>query len=120
MGIDPPFVVAAPGHPSLDGAVDRFIAAQPADAARRLAAACSAIRLAAVRDGEVIGVARVDLVGPHRAELFVAVAAPWRRMGVAAALGQAVTAQANARGVPTIAVLAGVARRPTSHVVDNG
>jgi GNAT superfamily N-acetyltransferase len=102
MGTDPPFVIAAPGHPSLDGAVGRFSAAQPSDIVRRLDAQGAAIRVAAVRDGEVIGVARIDLAGPHRAEVFVAVAAPWRRLGVAAALGRAITTRAQSLGVPTI------------------
>jgi GNAT superfamily N-acetyltransferase len=53
----------------------------------------------------VIGIARIDLDGPRRAELFVAVAAGWRGMGVATALGRAITARADALGVPTIAVL---------------
>ena len=119
MGIDPPFVLVAPGHPSLDGAVARFCdelraetrwfgrkadhAARPsAVLVRRLAADGPGIRLAAVHDGELIGLARIDLSGPSGAELFVAVAAPWRRMGVALALGREVVARAHASGIPRI------------------
>jgi len=129
MGIDPPFVLVAPGHPSLDGALGRFcdeLRAEPrwfgrkADHAarpsavlvRRLAADGPAIRLAAVSDGELIGLARIDLGGPSSdvrslgshggAELLVAVAAPWRRMGVALALGREVVARAHVIGIPRI------------------
>jgi GNAT superfamily N-acetyltransferase len=119
MGIDPPFVLTAPGHPSLDGAFARFcdgLCAEPrwfgrkADHAarpsavlvRRLAADGPGIRLAAVREGELIGLARIDLGGPGHAELLVAVAAPWRRMGVALALGREVVARAHASGIPRI------------------
>ena len=98
MGIDLPFVLAAPGHPSLDGAVARFCddlraesrwfgrkadhAPRPSAAlVRRLAADGPGIRLAAVHDGELIGLARIDLSGPGGAELLVAVAESWRRQG---------------------------------------
>jgi GNAT superfamily N-acetyltransferase len=119
MGIDLPFVLAAPGHPSLDGAVARFCddlraetrwfgrkadyAARPSAAlVRRLSANGPGIRLGAVHDGELIGLARIDLSGPSGAELLVAVAASWRRMGIALALGREVVGRAHVSGIPRI------------------
>jgi GNAT superfamily N-acetyltransferase len=124
MGTDTPFVLVAPGHPSLDGALARFCdelqaeprwfgrkadrAARPSTAlVRRLAADGPGICLAAVRDGELIGLARVDLAGPCGAELLVAVAAPWRRMGVALALGREVVGRAHASGIQRIVMRTG-------------
>ena len=89
MDTDPPFLVVAPGHPSLDGAVAEFcdeLRAETRWFGRRAArapkpfprlverlAAASGIRLAAVHDGAVIGLAGIaDDVGGG-AELIVAV-----------------------------------------------
>ncbi len=116
MDIDPPFVVAAPGHPSLDGAIHQFCddlrseprwfgrrAAKPSTRlVDRLEATTPGICLAAVRDGQLIGLARIDATAPGGAELLVAVAAPWRGRGVALALGREVVGRAHGAGIPRI------------------
>jgi GNAT superfamily N-acetyltransferase len=119
MHSDHPFVVAAPDHPSLDGAIVRFcdglraearwFGRRAADCAkpspsliRRLASMEPGLRLAAVLDGEIIGLARIDTSAQSGPELLVAVAAPWRRQGVALALGQAIVAQAHDAGIDRV------------------
>jgi GNAT superfamily N-acetyltransferase len=78
-------------------------AARPSAAlVRRLSANGPGIRLGAVHDGELIGLARIDLSGPNGAELLVAVAASWRRRGIALALGREVVARAHVSGIPRI------------------
>jgi GNAT superfamily N-acetyltransferase len=111
--------VVAPGHPSLDGAIHRFGNDLRAEArwfgrkaagsskpsthlVARLEADGPGIRLAAVCDGELIGLARIDLGTAGGAELLVAVAAPWRGRGVALALGRAVVTRAHRAGIPRI------------------
>jgi GNAT superfamily N-acetyltransferase len=118
MHTDLPFVLVAPGHPSLDGAIERFCerlraetrwfgrrgadCPKPAPSLiRRLASHEPGIRLAAVVDGEIIGLARID-VGAAAPELLVAVDATWRRRGVALALGRAVVARAHDAGFERI------------------
>jgi len=116
---DAPFIVAAPAHPSLDGGIVRFCDAlrdetrwfgrrgahapkpQPS-LIRRLESTAPGLRLAAVRDGVVVGVARIDIDAPCGPELLVAVAAAWRRRGVALALGEAIVARAGAAGIERI------------------
>ena len=119
MHSDLPFVVAAPCHPSLDGAIDRFCdglrvetrwfgrraatCTKPAPSLiRRLASREPGIRLAAVVHGEIIGLARIDLGSASAPELLVAVAGPWRRQGVALALGRAVVERAQEAGIDRI------------------
>ncbi|MET0326008.1 MAG: GNAT family N-acetyltransferase [Ilumatobacteraceae bacterium] len=121
MELATPFVVVAAAHPSLDDAVRRFCdtlraegrsfahrdAASPRPTAaliRRLAPSTSGITLAAVLHGEVIGLAGIDHSTPDGPDLVVAVAAPWRRRGVATALGTALVSRAHAAGVPRIVV----------------
>lgn len=118
MDIDPPFVVANPAHPSLDDALGRFAAELGAEhhgrgatrlpaRVRRLMAHGPGIAAAAVVDGEVIGLARIDLSSPAAPELLVAVLPRWRARGVAAALGATVVARAADAGVERIVVHAG-------------
>ncbi|HEU4839800.1 MAG TPA: GNAT family N-acetyltransferase [Ilumatobacteraceae bacterium] len=119
MHTDLPFVVAAPAHPSLDGAIVRFcddlgaetrrFGGRGADApapslalVRRLGAAAPGMRLAAVHDGAIVGLARIDVEAPAGPELLVAVAAPWRRRGVARALGHAIVARAHDAGIERV------------------
>ena len=101
MHTELPFVVVAPAHPSLDGAIVRFgddlraetrwfgrrgaAGPKPSSAlVRRLVGTAPGPRLAAVLDGEIIGLARIDLDAPAGPELLIAVAAPWRRRALAA------------------------------------
>ena len=119
-----PFVVAAAAHPSLDDAVRRFhdhlrvearsfgarraVSPPPgASLVRRLDRPGPGIALAAMVDGEVIGLARIDESATDGPELLIAVATPWRRRGVATALGRATVARAHAAGVPRIVMPAG-------------
>ena len=118
MDIDPPFFVAATGHPSMDGAVDACcdvlraecrwsgrraaLAATPSSRLVDRLATAPGIRLAAVRDGAVIGLACVDVDAPGGAELLVAVVAAWRGRGVALELGREIVARAHAAGIPRI------------------
>jgi GNAT superfamily N-acetyltransferase len=119
MPNDQPFIVAAPAHPSLDGAIARFAAAlreesrwfgrRGADSPkpaltliRRLEVPEPGLRLAAVHDSEIVGLARIDVDASCGPELLVAIAAPWRRRGVALALGRAVVARAHDRGLERI------------------
>jgi GNAT superfamily N-acetyltransferase len=119
MHTDLPFVVAAPAHPSLDGAIVRFCddlraetrwfgrrgtaASKPSlTLVRRLAAPSPGLRLAAVHEGAIVGVARIDVEAPAGPELLVAVAAPWRGRGVALALGQAIVARAHDAGIERV------------------
>jgi GNAT superfamily N-acetyltransferase len=118
---DPPFIVAAPAHPSLDGAIIRFcdalrnetrwlgqrgaLSSKPAPSLiRRLEADEPGLRLAAVHDGEIVGVARIDTTAACGPELLVAVAEPWRRRGVALALGRAIVGRAHLVGIERIVV----------------
>lgn len=60
---------------------------------------------AAVVDGELVGVARLTSRAAGGANLYLAVATPWRRMGVGALLVQAsVTLAAHQGLVPVVAV----------------
>lgn len=119
MHNDQPFIVAAPAHPSLDGAIVRFGDAlrnetrwfgrrgasspKPTLALiRRLESTEPGLRLAAVHDGEIVGLARIDHTAACGPELLVAIAEPWRRRGVALALGRAVVARAHASGLERI------------------
>jgi GNAT superfamily N-acetyltransferase len=130
MELATPFVVVAAAHPSLDGAVHRFcdalrdehpLVGRPSAAtapmaalARRLEAPAPGITLAAMGDGGVIGLARIDRSAPAGPDLLIAVAAPWRRRGVATFLGRALVARAHATGVPRIVVHTG--GRGTHHL----
>ena len=117
------FVVVAAAHPSLDDAVGRFCATLRAEArsfgrrdqtsprptvalVRRLEVAAPGISLAALLDGEIIGLARVDESAAEGPDLIIAVAAAWRHRGVATALGRAIVSRAHAAGVPRIVVRA--------------
>lgn len=111
-----PFALVAPEHPSLDGAIDRFAAGlrnesryfgrrgaaapkpTPSLVRRLTAPGPDQLRLAAVADGEVIGMARLDEEAPDGAELLIAVSLPWRRQGVALALGRDIVARAHQLG----------------------
>jgi GNAT superfamily N-acetyltransferase len=114
-------LVAAPEHPSLDGAIVRFcdgLAAErrrvaPVDAGsprpvpaliRRLRAPGTGLRLAAIHDGEILAMATIDVTAPCGPELLVAVAPRWRRQGLAMTVGPAVVARAHARGLERIVV----------------
>lgn len=114
-----PFIVAAPAHPSLDGAIIRFCDALGAETRwfgrrgadspkpspsliRRLGATSPGLRLGAVHDGEIVGLARIDAEATCGPELLVAVVATWRRRGVAQSLVQAVVARAGAVGMERI------------------
>ena len=123
MELAPPFVVVAAAHPSLDDAVQRFCdtlraehrfvgrrgaaSAPMTTLARRLEAPGPDITLAAMCDGEIVGLARIDQSAPGGPDLLVAVAAPWRRRGVAMFLGRALVARAHAAGIPRIMVHTG-------------
>ena len=121
MHTDPPFIVAAPAHPSLDGAIVRFcdalrnetrwfgergnLSPKPVPSLiRRLEADEAGLRLAAVHDGEIVGLARIDSTATCGPELLVAVAEPWRRRGVALALGRAIVGRAHLAGIGRIVV----------------
>lgn len=121
MELATPFIVVAAAHPSLDGAVRRccdtlrteiaFVGRRGAISSTfmtalvgRLEASTPDITLAAVADGEVIGLARIDEAAPAGPDLIIAVAAPWRGQGVAMALGRAIVARAHAVGIPRIVV----------------
>jgi GNAT superfamily N-acetyltransferase len=122
MELAPPFVVVAATHPSLDDAVrhfcdalraetrtgsgDRGASSPSAALIRRLEAPGPAMALAALLDGEIIGLARIDSV-PLGPDLLVAVAPRWRSRGVATALGQAIVSRAHAAGVPRIVLRTG-------------
>ena len=119
MDPEHPFVVAAPAHPSLEGAIARFgdalrtetrwFGRRGADAPkpvpsliRRLVADAPGLRLAAVHDGEIVGLARIDVDAACGPELLVAVVEPWRRRGVALTLVQAIVARAHTVGIERI------------------
>jgi len=121
MELATPFIVVAAAHPSLAGAVRHFCDTLRAEAAlvgppsltpstalialvHRLEASTPDITLAAMSDGDVIGLARIEEAAPAGPELIVAVAARRRRQGVAMALGRAIVARAHAAGVPRIVV----------------
>ena len=114
-----PFAVVAAAHPSLDGAVRHFcdtlrveigfVGRRGATSSTflialvgRLEASTPDITLAAMVDGEVIGLARIDEAAPAGPELIVAVAATWRGQGVAMTLGRAIVARAHAVGIPRV------------------
>ena len=116
----PPLVVAT-AHPSLDDAVRRFCdelraetryfgrrgAAAPKPTLsliRRLESPEPAIGIAAVVDGAIIGVARIDGAAQAGAELLIAVGQAWRGRGVALQLGVEIVARARDAGVPRIVV----------------
>jgi GNAT superfamily N-acetyltransferase len=113
--VSPSFVISALGHPSLAGALERFTEelrsepryfGQRGNAARkptpslirRLREPAPGVSLAAVVDGRVIGVARIDAAAPTGAELLIAVIESWRGRGVATALGTQVVARAATQG----------------------
>jgi GNAT superfamily N-acetyltransferase len=113
--VHPSFLVSALGHPSLSGAIERFAgelraerrsfgqrglaARKPAPALiRRLLEPTPGPHLAAVVDGAVIGVARIDASAPTGPELLIAVVESWRGQGVASALGAQVVARAASQG----------------------
>ena len=123
MELGTPYVVAAPAHPSLDDAIRRFCAAlrhetryfgrrgaaspKPSPSlVRRLESADPALQLAAIRDGEIIGLARIDERVADSPELLIAVAEPWRRRGVALSLAQDVVAKAHEAGIGRIVLRA--------------
>jgi GNAT superfamily N-acetyltransferase len=110
--IDPPGVrIAAADHPSLDTAVAEFAArlrAEPRYFGRldgsapkpfpsliaRVCSRESGFRIAALYEGRVIGLARVD----DRGEVYVVVAAAARGRGLGLALARAVVERARADG----------------------
>ena len=113
----------AAAHPSLDDAVHRFCdalraetryfgrrgAAAPKPTAsliRRLETPAPGITLAALIDGAVIGVARIDELAADGPELLIAVAEPWRGRGVAMSLAQTIVARAHRAGVSRIVIRA--------------
>ena len=119
MHTDLPFLVAAAGHPSLDDAIVRFCDALRAESRwfgprgagsrkpspsliRRLASTQPGLCLAAVIDGDVIGLARIDAAAPSGPELLVAVAGRWRGRGVALTLGEAIVRRATDAGLDRI------------------
>lgn len=119
MELGTPHVVVAAAHPSLDDAVHRFCdelraetryfgrrgAASPKPTpslVRRLESSEPAIELAALVDGRIIGLARIDDATTAGPELLIAVAQAWRGRGVALALGQEIVARAHRVGVPRI------------------
>ncbi len=119
MELGTPHVMVAPAHPSLDGAVRRFCdelraetryfgrraSAAPKPAAslvRRLGAPAPGIGVAALVEGELVGLARIDDDAPGGPELLVAVARSWRGRGVALALGQEIVARAHRAGMARI------------------
>jgi len=107
-------VIAAVDHPSLAGYVERFLEDLRAEsryfgprAARNpkpfpslieAVAGSEGFRLAAVECGRIVGLARVDL----GAELFVAVVAERRNMGIGTALCEASLQHAGQLGIATI------------------
>jgi GNAT superfamily N-acetyltransferase len=117
--VHPSFLVSAPGHPSLGGAIERFAGELRAERRsfgrrgpaartlspmliRRLLEPTPGPHLAAVVDGTVIGVARIDAAAPTGPELLIAVVESWRGRGVASALGAQVVARAASQGVHRI------------------
>ncbi|MET0143356.1 MAG: GNAT family N-acetyltransferase [Ilumatobacteraceae bacterium] len=119
MELGQPLVLVAAAHPSLDAAVRLFCddlraearssarrgapAPEPIPAiVRRLESPDPAIALAAIVDGELIGLARIDEQEPGGPELLIAVTPRWRGRGVATELGSATVARAHAAGVPRI------------------
>jgi GNAT superfamily N-acetyltransferase len=112
-------LMVATAHPSLDDAIRRFCAELRAESRyfgrrgaaapkparssiRRLESSEPAIEIAAVVDGAVIGLARLDDAAPAGPELLIAVAQAWRGRGVALALGREIVARARGAGVPRI------------------
>lgn len=108
-----PIVIAAPDHPALGPALARFAEELRAETryfgrrgrasrkptpsfVRRLVAPAPGVRLAAVVDGRVVGVARVDATGPDGPELRIAVVAEWRSRGVARTLTARILERAGA------------------------
>jgi len=109
-----PIVIAAVDHPSLAGHVDRFLddlraesryfgprAAhnpKPFPSLIEAVAHTEGFRFAAVECGRIVGLARVD----HHGELFVAVVAERRKMGIGSALCEASLQHAGQLGIATI------------------
>lgn len=58
--------------------------------------------VAALIGGELVGVARVSPRPAHGVELYIAVAAPWRRQGIGTALAAAATRLARTMGEQTL------------------
>lgn len=130
----PELVIVAADHPSLDDAVAEFAAgllaetryfgrrglkaARPSPAlVRRLTTAGCRNRLVGLIGGRIVAVAAVDddaLDGP---ELLIAVAADWRRRGLALALGREIVARATERGLERIVLRTS---RRSSDVLDAG
>jgi N-acetylglutamate synthase-like GNAT family acetyltransferase len=60
------------------------------------------MRLAAVTDGEIVGLGAIDVTAACGPELVVAVAEPWRGQGVAGVIAQVLVQRADAAGVERI------------------
>ncbi|CAN5646452.1 hypothetical protein BH18ACT2_BH18ACT2_04730 [soil metagenome] len=115
----PELVIVAADHPSLDDAIGEFgaelraetryfglrgqRAARPSPAlVRRLTTTGSRNRLAGLIGGRIVAVAAVDDDAVDGPELLIAVAADWRRHGLALALGREIVARATERGLERI------------------
>ena len=116
-----PIVIAAPDHPALGPALARFAeelraetryfgrrgraARKPTPSfVRRLVAPAPGVRLAALVDGRVVGVARADATGPDGPELRIAVVAEWRGRGVARTLTAQILERTGALGYQRLVV----------------
>jgi GNAT superfamily N-acetyltransferase len=116
---NPELLIVAADHPSLDDSIAAFGAALRAEtryfgrrgqrAARpspclvdRLTNPGCRNRLAGVIGGEIVAVAAVDDHASDGPELLIAVAAEWRRRGLALALGREIVARATERGLERI------------------
>lgn len=118
----PELVVVTADHPSLDPAVEVFASALRAESryfgrrgdeaarpvpslVRRLTSPghdhCD-LRVAGLIDGEIVAMAAIDEQAPEGPELLIAVAAPWRRRGLALAVGQELVRRATQRGLERI------------------
>ena len=108
-------VIVSADHPSLDEAVATFGAALRAETryfgrrgeraarpvpslVRRLTDPLHDLRLAGLIDGEIVAMAAIDDDAAEGPDLLIAVAEPWRRQGVALAVGREIVARATEDG----------------------
>jgi GNAT superfamily N-acetyltransferase len=114
-----PLLIAAPDHPALDAALARFAdelrgesryfgqrgreSRKPSPSlVRRLVTPVPGVRLAAVVDGRIVGLARVDAAAADGPDLLIALVADWRGRGLARMLTTEVLERASASGYPRL------------------
>ncbi len=110
-----PIVLAAPDHPALDTALATFAAELRSETryfgqrgrssrkpspnlVRRLVTPTPGVRLAAVVDGRIVGLARVDAAAVDGPELLIAIVEAWRGRGLARTLTASVLERSHALG----------------------